>query len=362
MSTKEGHANILRRIAINVGDGFVPGINTVVKGAAMAAANMGWELIGIRDGFEGLLHPEKYTDNGLVNLSRQLVENLNPSEGSILSQPVPIDPSDVHTINESKIVEEADRSDQVLNRLKEENIDGLISIVGNRGLNILYELHQKGLSTVCIPWSIDNDIASAGVSFGFSTALTITIETLERARIAAQTARKIVVVEVLGEQAGWIALQAGIAAFADVIMFPEISADLKAVAARLKEKITDRRPYAMVVVAQGAKFNNTPGQAAQTVAAELQLLLAEETSSLLIDPSVRSGHPGSVDRQLGIAYGAGALQALNSGKKGVMVAFNPPEIKYVPLAEVINNVNTVHDDSELLKIAYSLGIFCGEKC
>ena len=388
MSNEEGHSNSLGRIAINVGDGFVPGINAVVLGTAMAAGKMGCELVGIRDGFEGLLNPKKYPDNGLVDLSQHLVENLNPSAGNILGQSVRIDPSHVRTFNDPETEEEADKSDEVFTRLKAENIDGLISIVGVRGLSILYKLHMKGLNTVCIPRSIDNDIASAGVSFGFNTALTITIKMLDRARMAAQVARKIAVVEVQGEQAGWIALQAGIATYADVILIPEIPVDLKAVAARLKDKISERRPYGMVVVAQGVKFinqtkkaeaasslkttlsptatgesnsdhvNMTSGRAAQTVATELQLLLAEETYPLVIGPWVRGGYPTAVDRQLGMAYGAGALQALNAGKSGIMISFIPPDIKYVLMAEAINNVSTVPAESEFMKIADSLGIYC----
>jgi 6-phosphofructokinase len=282
-----------------------------------------------------------------------------------------------------------DLSDHLLKRLKDEKIDGLISVVGGRGLSILFKLHRKGLNAVCIPRSIDNDIASTSVSFGFNTALSFTIEMLDRARQAAQAARKIAVVEVQGGQAGWIALQAGIAVCADVVIIPEIPVDLKNVAASLRGKISTRRPYGLVVVAQGATFINqgkkqevtsslkatlsplatgdsssehviqSSGQAAETVARELQLLIAEETYPLVIGPWVRGGTPTAVDRQLGMAYGAGALQALNAGKNGVMVAFAPPEIRFVPLAEAINKIRTVSADSEFLKIAHSLGIYFG---
>jgi ATP-dependent phosphofructokinase / diphosphate-dependent phosphofructokinase len=389
MSTEIGHGSFLRRIAINVGAGYVPGINAVITGAAMAAGKLGWEIVGIRDGFEGLLHPENYPEGGLVTLSPQLIENLDPSAGGVLGQSVRVDPFNVRTVNKDDMVEEVDMSDQLLKRLKDEKIDGLISVVGGRGLSILYKLHRKGLTAVCIPRSIDNDIASTSVSFGFNTALTFTIEMLDRARQAAQSARKIAVVEVQGEQAGWIALQAGIAACADVVMIPEIPVDLRNVAGRLKDKMSPRRPYGLVVVAQGAKFVNKPkseeavsslkaslsplatndsnsehviqssGQAAQTVATELQLLIAEETYPLVIGPWVRGGTPSAVDRQLGMAYGAGALQALKAGTNGVMVAFVPPEIRFVPLAEAINKVRTVPADSEFLKIAHSLGMYCG---
>jgi ATP-dependent phosphofructokinase / diphosphate-dependent phosphofructokinase len=382
--------NNSRRIAIMVGAGYVPGINAVITGAAIAAGKMGWELVGIRDGFEGLLHPEKYPNGGLVTLNPELIENLDPSAGGVLGQSARVDPFHVRQIDELEMVEEVDMSDELLKRLKTENIDGLISVVGGQGLTILYKLHRKGLNVVCIPRSIDNDIASTSVSFGFNSALTLTIEMLDRARQSARSARKIAVVEVQGEQAGWIALQAGIAVCADVIMIPEIPVDLKKAAETLKDKMSAGKSYGLVVVAQGAKFINqakkqevvsslkatlsplasgdsnsehvilTSGQAAETVATELQLLIAEETYPLVIGPWVRGGTPSAVDRQLGMVYGAGALEALKAAKDGVMVAFVPPELKFVPLAEAINKVRTVPAESEFLKIANSLGIYCGK--
>ena len=144
----------------------------------------------------------------------------------ILGQSVRVDPFHVRKVNEDDMVEEVDMSDDLLKRLKAENIDALISVVGGRGLSILYKLHRKGLNTVCIPRSIENDIAATSVSFGFNSALSFTIEMLDRARQAAQSARKIGVVEVLGEQAGWLALQAGIAVCADAVLIPEIPCDL----------------------------------------------------------------------------------------------------------------------------------------
>ena len=390
MSIEIGHAGSIRRIAINVGAGFVPGMNAVVMGAAMAAGKMGWEMIGIRDGFDGLLHPERYPDGGLVGLSSQLIENLDPAAGGILGQSVRVDPFHVRTLNEDQMVEELDLSDELLKRLKAEKIDALISVVGGRGLSIFYKLHRKGLNTVCIPRSVENDIAATAVSFGFNSALSVTIEMLDKARQAAQSARKIAVVEVLGEQAGWLALQAGIAVCADVVLIPEIPCDLKKVAARLKEKISPRRPYGLVVVAEGAKFVDKPekeepasslkaslsplatgdasehvirrsGQAAETVATGLQLLIAEETFPLVLGAWARGGAPTSVDRQLGLGYGAGAIRAVKAGKYGVMMAFVPPDIQFVPLAEAINKVRTVPVDSEFMQIARSIGINLGRE-
>lgn len=378
-----GHGGILRRIAINVGAGYLPGINTIITGASQAAGQLGWEIVGIRDGFEGLLHPDRYPDGGLVTLSPQSVAVLDLSEGGTLGQAPRIDPFNDKTHNNSGV----DHSDEILKRLKEENIDALISVVGNQGLGILYKLHRKGLHTVCIPKSIENDIPVTSVSFGFNSALSFTIEMLMRARQAAISARKLAVVEVIGSQAGWLALQAGIAVSADAVLLPEIPCNLNMLARRLDEKISSKRPYGLVVVAEGVKLFRKPAEdksgsrivslppeatgeaseqviipsekTAETLARELQLLIERETYPLVVGPWARGGSPTAVDLQLGMAYGAGAIQALKASKNGVMVAFAPPEIQYVPLAEVINKVRTVTAGSEFLKIAGSLGIYVG---
>ncbi len=377
-----------RRIAINVGAGYVPGMNAVVTGVTLAAARLGLEVVGIRDGFEGLLHPERYPDGGLVTLTPQLLENLDQAGGGLLGQSVRMDPFSVRTVNEDMLVEEVDMSDRLLRTLKAEGIDALIPVVGGPGLSIVYKLHRQGLNAVCIPRSIENDIAATMVSFGFNSALSFTIEMLDRVRQAAQAARKIGVVEVLGEYAGWLALQAGIAVCADVALIPEISVDLEAVATKLRDKVTARRPWGLVVVAEGAKVARKArgeakpnplkaslsplatddegdhvirrsGQAAEAVAEGLQMLLAEETFTLVLGPWARGGAPTAVDRQLGMAYGAGAVRAVQAGCYGSMVALDPPDMKFVPLKDAINRIRTVPAESELIHIARSLGIFLG---
>ena len=393
MSMETDHGRSLRRIAIHTGADFIPGLNAVVMGAALAAGKLGWELVGIRDGFDGLLHPERYPEGGLITLSPQLVENLDPAASGILGQSARVDPFHVRQVNNDDMVEEADMSDELLGRLRAEGIDAAISVVGGRGLSIVYKLHRKGLHAVCIPRSIENDIAGTQVSFGFNTALSFTIEMLDKALQAAQSARKVAVVEVLGEHAGWLALQAGIAVCADAVLIPEVPADLQFVAGRLKEKVTAKRPFGLVVVAEGAKFvepapsqtgstaadalraSLSPlatgqasghviqraGHAAETVATRLQLLIAEETFPLVLGPWTRGGVPTAVDRQLGLAYGAGAVRAVRLGEYGVMLAFAPPDIQFVPLAEAINRIRTVPVDNMFVQVARSIGICLGRE-
>ena len=198
---------------------------------------MGWEILGIRDGFEGLLRSDRYPEGGLVTLSPQLITDLNSFEAGLLGQSPRVDPFHVATVNQDNEVGEVDVSDEILKRLKEENIDALISVVGGPGLGILHKLHRKGLHTVCIPKSIENDIAATSISFGFNSALSFTIEMLARAKQAAKSARKIAVVEVIGAQAGWLALQAGIAVSADAVLLPEVQCNLDMLARRLDERI-----------------------------------------------------------------------------------------------------------------------------
>jgi 6-phosphofructokinase 1 len=258
-------------------------------------------------------------------------------------------------------------------------------------MSILWKLSRKGLKTVCIPKSLENDVAATMLSFGFNSALSFVAEMLERARIAAESTRKIGVVEVLGENSGWLALQAGIAVCADAVLIPEIHFDLRIVAARLMEKAKAGKLSGLVVVAEGAraqegtdsqskttdsalKSSLSPGatgnsgshiiersgKIANDVALEIQRITGQETSALVLSQLARGGNPTVVDRQLGLGYGAGAVRALKSGQNGVMVVFQPPDLKFVPITDAINKVRTVPPDSEFVQIAKDLGISLGD--
>jgi ATP-dependent phosphofructokinase / diphosphate-dependent phosphofructokinase len=379
------------RIAINFGGGYVPGLNAVITGAVLAANELGWEIVGIRDGFDGLLFPDRYPDGGLVELSPGMVKDLTGSGGCILGTAAQSDPFHVRTINPENQVEEIDQSDVLLKTIKKERIDAVISVVGPRALSILWRLSRKGLKTVCVPKSIENDVAATMLSFGFNSALSFVAEILERARQAAQSARRIGIVEVPGEHAGWLALQAGMAVCGDAVLIPEIRYDLRQVAMKLRQKARSGQPHGLVIVAEGArpisdlsevtgkadpqiKAALSPGatggdslhaiersgQVAAQVALEIQRLTDQETSSLILGQLARGGAPTVVDRQLGLGYGAGAVNVLQGGQSGVMVVFQPPELKFVPLSEAINRIRTVPADSEFIKIARALGISLGD--
>lgn len=383
--------NPAKRIAINFGGGYVPGLNSVVTGVVLAASQLGWEVVGIRDGFDGLLFPDRYPDGGVVALTPAIVENLAGGAGCILGTVARSDPFHVRTINSENMVEEVDRSDELLEMIRKEKIDAVISVVGARALSILWKLSRKGLKTVCVPKSVENDVAATMLSFGFNSGLSFVAEMLERCRQAAQSARRIGVVEVLGENAGWLALQAGMAVCADAVLIPEIPYDLRKVAARLREKAKAGQTFGLVVVAEGAKPSagvdarpktsdpnmkaalspgatgaegvhviERSGRIAAEVALELQQMTDQETYPLVLGQLARGGTPTVVDRQLGLGYGAGAVCALESDQSGIMVVFQPPDLKFVPMAEAINKFRTVPADSELLRIASALGIALGD--
>lgn len=279
-----------RRIAINFGGGYVPGLNAVTAGAVLAASELGWEVIGIRDGFDGLLFPDRYSDGGVVTLSRDMIEHLSAASGSILGTGARSDAFHVRTVNAENQVEEVDRSDDLLKSIRAHEIDAVISVVGPAPLGILLKLSRRGLKTVAVPKSVENDMAATMLSFGFNSALSFSVETIGRAREAAESARKIAVIEVLGERAGWLALQAGIAACADVVLIPEIRYDLRKVAAHLQQRMASGRSWGLVVVAEGtaplaapASASAAPLQDALRVCLESGYQRASRRSSRIAD-------------------------------------------------------------------------------
>jgi len=381
-----------KRIAVNNVGGYVPGLNSVLLGVTRAAAHLGWEVVGIPDGFDGLLFPKRHPRGGTTTLSTEITERLSASDSPLLGTAAHTDPFRVRTINEHNLVEEIDRSDGLLEAMKRQNIMAVVSVAGINSLSQLLRLHRKGLPVVCVPASAENDVAASQLSFGFNTTLSCAVEMLERARQAAQSSRKIGVVEVLGQHTGWLALQAGIAACADAVLIPEIPYDIRKVVQALRVRENSGRHGGLVVVAEGAgsvtaasatpdsskahplKASLAPlatggesthaiehsGSAAKTVAGELQRLTGEETYPLVLGQLIKSGTPTAVDRQLGLGYGAAAVRAVDEGCTGVMVAFEPPQIMFVPLPETINKIRTVPSNSLFLQTARSLGICLGE--
>ena len=380
----------IKRIAIALGAGYTPGVNSIIMGAAIAAHRQGWEVVGIRDGFEGVLFPERYPNNGLIDFGSEAVSKLNPLNSDAMGTASMTDPFNVRIVNELDMVEEVDMSDELLANLKKQNIDAVVAIMMGRGLSILHKLNLKGLHSVCIPRSVENDMAATAVSFGFNTALSFTIDMLDRAMEAAKSAKKIGVIEVLGAHSGWLALQSSTAVLADAVVLPEYPCDVKKLAEHLKSRVTNDRSYGLVVVAEGATFTNLPGgtaeqhedlkkalsplatgdendrfvinrsgKAASVLSHALQQLMTDDIFPLVLGPWTRGGSATAVDRQLGLGYGSAAIQALETGKFSTMVSFMPPAMQFVPLIESLNKVRSVRKDSYFIDIAHSLGIYTG---
>ncbi len=386
----------MQRVAINIGSGYLPGLDLVVAGAASAANGLGWEIVGIRDGYDGVLFPERYPTGGMVTLSPAIMQSAGQG-GSVIGTAARTDPFHVRTINGENQLEEVDRSDDVLQALRGAGIDAVISLVGGsaitglHALSVAFKLHRKGLRTVCVPKSVENEIACVPQVFGYNSVLSHTSKTLERIRTGAQDVGRLAVVEVPGQHAGWLALQSGISALADAILLPEIPYDLAKIASAISDHERAGRRPGLVVVAEGARpahisapaydsgglrASLTPnadpdfgegedvieraGATAKPVALALQRLTGRDVLALSLGHLVRGGAPTVVDRQLGLAYGAGAVRALHAGEDGVMIAFEAAQLKRIPLRETLNRIRTVPPRSELVQIARDLGIAFGD--
>jgi 6-phosphofructokinase 1 len=325
----------------------------------------------------------------LIDLGPAVISKLNPMSSDAMGTSASVDPFNVRTTNELEMVEEVDMADTLLENLKKEKIDCVIAIMMGRGLSILHKLNLKGLQSVCIPRTVENDMAATAVAFGFNTALSFSIEMVDRAKQGAISAKKIGILEVLGSQSGWLALQSGIAVLADAVVLPEFPCDVQALAQHLNTKITADHRHALVVIAEGSSFTNLPGvtkdtigtlkkalsplateddnefvidksgKAAKTLSHALQQLLTDEVFPLVLGPWTRGGDATAVDRQLGLAYGAAAVKALEQNKFGTMAAFVPPHIDFVPLIDALNKIRTVNKDSGFIKVAHALGIYTG---
>jgi ATP-dependent phosphofructokinase / diphosphate-dependent phosphofructokinase len=360
-----------RRIAINTGGGDAPGLNAVIQAATVAATRLGWDVFGIREGYSGILDPDNYPDGGLVRLTPEGVRNISHLGGTILGTVNKGNPFKVTESLPGGVTVEKDRSDDVLEAFRKHQLDALIAIGGDGSLTIANHLHQRGLRVVGVPKTIDNDLQSTVLTFGYQTAVSFATECIDRLHSTADAHRRLMVVEVMGRYAGWIALNSGIAGRADAILIPEIPYSIE----KLAQHIRDRnRRYSIVVVAEGA----TPvggevsvmareagrqerlGGLADRVAAQLQELTGKESRAVILGHLLRGGSPVALDRVLGLTFGAAAVSALNQGLNGVMVALQPPDIKFVPIAEAIAGMKLVPPNGDGVLTARALDICLGD--
>ncbi len=364
----------IRRIAISTGGGDAPGLNAVIRAVVLSAHNRGWEVVGIRDGYNGVLLPDQYRDGGLITLTPERVQGITHLGGTIIGTTNAGNPLHFPIEKPNGKVVEVDRSDELVRGFAANAIDAVVAVGGDGSLTIANALARKGVRIVGVPKTIDNDLSRTVVTFGFDTAVSFATECIDRLHTTAASHRRVMVVEVMGRYAGWIALNAGISGTADVILIPEVPYDLKRVAEKIAERFSAGKSFAIVVVAEGARPKGSSysvvekkkgsaerlGGAGEKVAAEIGRLTGRDTRHVVLGHLLRGGSPTTFDRLLSLRFGAAAVRALAAGRTGVMVALDPPRVRYVPLAEATERMKCVPLDCDSILTARELGICLGD--
>ena len=364
----------IKKIAINTGGGDAPGLNAVIHAVTISALNKGWEVVGIRDGYHGLFLPENYPQGGLIELTTERVENITSLGGTILGTTNRGNPFQYPMKTTGGQVVEIDRSDEIMAAFKRNNIDALVAVGGDGSLSMANEFAKKGLRVVGVPKTIDNDLDETVITFGFDTAISFACNCIDRIHPTAQAHSRVMVVEVMGRYAGWIALHSGIAGSADVILIPEIPYDIKKVVSHIKNVTLKTKNYGIIVVAEGAKpidgnvsvIEKEMGKAerlggiSERIIHELHPLIEKEMRAVVLGHLLRGGSPTTFDRLLSLRFGAAAVRALDEGYSGVMVSLDPPSVNYVPLEKVTNRMRLVQLDSDTMATARDLGICFGD--
>jgi 6-phosphofructokinase 1 len=340
----------------------------------LSAQHEGWECYGIRDGYNGLFLPEQYPDGGLIHLTPARVRGITHLGGTILGTTNVGNPLKYPTPLPDGSLVERDRSDEIVRAFEVNRIDALVAVGGDGSLSIAHALARKGLRVVGVPKTIDNDLNKTVATFGFDTAVSFATECLDRLHTTAESHRRIMVVEVMGRYAGWIALNAGVSGTADAILIPEIPYDLQSVVAKIRERRAQGRNFAIVVVAEGARpkggarsvVEKGAGRAerlggiGEKVARELQALTGKETRHVVLGHLLRGGTPTTFDRLISLRFGAAAVRALREGRSGIMVALDPPTVRYVPLHLATRRMKLVPLDCDTILTARQLDICLGD--
>jgi len=364
----------IRRIGISTGGGDAPGLNAVIRAVVLSAHNRGWEVVGIRDGYNGVFLPDQYRDGGLMPLTPESVRGITHLGGTIIGTTNAGNPLKFPVKQPDGSVVEVDRSGELVKALEASGIDAVVAVGGDGSLTIANALAKKGVRIVGVPKTIDNDLTGTVATFGYDTAVSFATECIDRLHTTAASHRRVMVVEVMGRYAGWIALGAGVSATADVVLIPEIPYDLGCVAEKIQERFSRGRAFAIVVVAEGARPKGGSyavvekkagsaerlGGAGERVAAEIAKATGRDTRHVVLGHLLRGGSPTSFDRLISLRFGAAAVRALAAGKTGVMVALDPPRVRYVPLEEATERLKVVPLDCDTIHTARELGICLGD--
>ncbi|MEW6052408.1 MAG: ATP-dependent 6-phosphofructokinase [Nitrospirota bacterium] len=358
------------KIAVNTGGGDAPGLNAVIRGIVLAAYKKGWEVFGITYGYQGLIDTKQ-----IIRLTPEYVWDITNIGGTILGSASKGDPFHYPSKIHGGPVAETDISDLVVSNFRALGFDALIAIGGDGSLRIANEFIKKGLQIIGVPKTIDNDISSTEVTFGFDTAVNTATEAIDKLHTTAKSHDRVMVVEVMGRFVGWIALNSGISGSADVILIPEIPFDIEKVCKKIRQLALIGQDYAIVVVAEGAKpvggditvvEGKKPGSEVRLggigkkVAEEISKRTGKETRDILLGHLQRGGAPTTFDRLLSLRFGAAAVRFVEEKKFGTMAALRSTEIVSVPIEEAIGQMKSVPQDSDIILTARSLGICFGD--
>jgi len=360
----------IKRIAVNTGGGDAPGLNAVIRSIALSALRRGWEVLGIRKGYEGLLDTSK-----ILQLDRNSVRGITHLGGTILGTTNRSSPFEYPVQQADGTTALIDRSDEVVENFRRLQIDALIAIGGDGSMKIANGLFEKGLPVVGVPKTIDNDLSGTVVTFGFDTAVTVATDAIDRLHSTAEAHERVFVVEVMGRYAGWIALNAGVSATADVVLIPEIPFDLGPVCDKIMDREARGRRFSIVVAAEGAKpiggrMVSTDqgagrevllGGIAEEVAQGIQERTGKETRTVVLGHLQRGGRPTTFDRLLALRFGAAAVRMVAGREFGVMVALDPPTVLAVPLEVATERMKCVPLDSDTMLTARDLDISFGDE-
>jgi 6-phosphofructokinase 1 len=365
----------INRIAVCTGGGDAPGLNAVIRAVVVSALNRGWECYGIREGFNGIFFGERFPDGGVMRLTKESVRGITHLGGTMLGTTNKGNPLHFPLKMPDGSTKEIDRSDEIIEYFAKKEIDALVSIGGDGSLTIAQALVDKGLRVVGVPKTIDNDLDKTVTTFGFDTAVAFATESLDRLHSTAESHHRIMVVEIMGRYAGWIALNAGISGGAHSILIPEIPFDIKKVAEKVIKRDNEGRQYSLVAVAEGAKplggglavaegaeigHAERLGGIGEQVAKGLHELTGKDCRVVVLGHLLRGGSPTSFDRLAALRFGAAAVRALDEGHTGIMVALSDPGVIYVPLKDVAGRMRGVPVDCDTLQTGRDMGISFGD--
>jgi len=351
----------IRCIAISTGGGDAPGLNAVIRAAVKAAIlKYKWKVIGIPDGFDGLIWPEKSFE-----LTLKQVSGILPRGGTILGTTNRGSPFKFKAIEHGK-EKVLDISDEVMANAKKLGIDAVITIGGDGSQTIAQELFQKGMKIVGVPKTIDNDLSATEVTFGFDTAMSTATDAVDKIHTTGESHHRVMIVEVMGRDAGWIGLNAGIAGGAHVILIPEIPFTIDAIAKHIAHRESYGKHFTIIVVAEGItlpselKDNRRLGAVAAVVGNAIAAVSHKEVRVSVLGHIQRGGSPTPFDRILGTRFGVAAVDLVAQGLFGKMVCLRNAKIEAVDIAEAIGKLKNVDPQGELVCAARAIGICFGD--